>query len=218
MIQGAIFDMDGLMLDTEPIWGSSWKPVLARRGIEFIPGQDDAVRGTAGERMLSIIRSYYGEDVDAAAIWDEVQDEARSRILRGVPKKAGLDELLGFLADEGVPMAVASSSPRDLIEKNLGNAGVSDCFSVVLSGSEVARSKPDPDIFLEAARRLGTDPGRTLVLEDSLSGVRAGHAGGFVTVMVPDLVAPDDEIATLWTACCASLLEVRDLIASGSLG
>ena len=91
-------------------------------------------------------------------------------------------------------------------------------FAAVVPSSEVAHAKPAPDVFLEAARRLGTEPARTMVLEDSFNGVRAGAAGGFFTVMVPDLARPDDEIRSVASRVCSSLLEVRDLLAQGAMG
>lgn len=105
-----------------------------------------------------------------------------------------------------------------MIWGNLRNSGLQDRFDAVVPGASVARSKPEPDIFLEAARRLGSDPAQTLVLEDSFPGVRAGAAGGFVTVMVPDLLQPTDELRALCAAVCPSLLEVRDKLAAHTLG
>ena len=107
-------------------------------------------------------------------------------------------------------MAVASSSRMDVIQRNLDNWGMRSYFSVLASGQQVTRSKPDPEIFLLAAKKLGVAPGHALVLEDSYNGVRAGAAGGFVTVMVPDLLPADDEMRRLYTAECQSLFEVLD--------
>ena len=112
---------------------------------------------------------------------------------------------------------MASSSPHKLIEGNLKNTGLTDYFCVQVSGQDVTRTKPDPAIFLLTAERLGVDIRHCLVLEDSLNGVRAGYAAGAVTVMVPDLIPPNEEIAKLYTRCCKDLLEVRDLLAQGEL-
>ena len=114
-------------------------------------------------------------------------------------------------------MAVASSSPVSIIEGDLRAGEVEVYFDHIVSGQFVEHSKPAPDIFLEAARRLGTDPAHTLVLEDSFAGVRAGAAGGFVTVMVPDLHQPTPEIRALATRVCESLSEVRALFEVGEL-
>lgn len=217
MIDGAIFDMDGLMFDSECIWARQWAPALAAFGLEELPGLAEAARGTTSESSYAVIRRFYGEGVDAVAIRREFDRLAAEAFLHGVPKKPGLDELLAYLSERGVPMAVASSSAEAVILNNLACAQVDGYFAHVVPGAQVARSKPEPDIFLEAARRMGTDPERTLVLEDSFAGVGAGAMGGFVTVMVPDLMQPTEEIRSLCTAVCASLYEVRDLLESGAL-
>ena len=219
MVEGVIFDMDGLMFDTEPLWTDAWYIVLPEFGIpEVPPALPDAMRGSSGETSYRIMRSFIGEDADAPAIWARMKEEVHKMLERGVVKKPGLDELLAFLAEHDVPMAIASSSPHTIIEMDLNNAGVRDYFTFIVSGEDVDRPKPDPQVFLVSAERMGTDPAKTLVLEDSLNGVRAGATGGFITVMVPDMIAPTDEIRALYTRECKDLLEVRDLLAAGDLG
>lgn len=218
MVNAVIFDMDGLMFDTEALWAEQWPGALAAFGLEEKPGLADAARGTTGEAALAVIRSFYGDAVDAAALFDEFRRRAALRFERGVPAKPGLGELLDYLRNQGIPCAVASSSPEAMIHSNLRHAGLEGYFAAVVPGAWVARSKPEPDIFLEAARRLGSAPQSTLVLEDSFPGVRAGAAGGFVTAMVPDLLQPTPEIRSLCTAVCGSLFEVRDGLVAGTLG
>lgn len=218
MIQAAIFDMDGLMFDTEPVWTELWAPSLAKQGLEEKPGLADDSRGRTGESLRRVLRRYYGDDVDADAVISTMTRLATDRFAQPVPKKPGLDELLDFLDANDVPMAVASSSPEPLIRNNLRNAGLSERFEAVVSGVDLPRAKPFPDIFLDAAARLGADPAHSMVLEDSLAGVRAGAAGGFITVMVPDMVAPDETVTSLYDVCCDSLYDVRDLLEEGKLG
>lgn len=219
MVEGVIFDMDGLMFDTEPLWTDAWPIVLPEFGYEEVPPElPDACRGSSGEVTYRIVRSFLGEDADAPAIWVRMKEEVHKMLERGVVKKPGLDELLAFLAENDVPMAIASSSPQTIIRMDLDHAGVRDYFTYLISGEDVDKPKPDPQVFLVAAERMGTDPAKTLVLEDSLNGVRAGAAGGFITVMVPDMIAPTDEIKELYTRECADLIEVRDLLAAGELG
>ena len=208
-VDAAIFDMDGLMFDTEPLWSQQWAPALAKFGLVEVAGLADAARGTTGDAACRAIRSFYGDGVDAEAVFEEYKRLAAVRFQSPVPKKPGLDRLLDWLAARGIPMAVASSSYEGVVRTNLRNAGVEGRFAQVVSGGMVARSKPAPDIFLEAARRLGSLPARTLVLEDSYAGVRAGVAGGFVTVMVPDLLPPTDEMRAIASAICTDLDEVR---------
>ena len=210
MINGVIFDMDGLMFDTERMWATFWEPALAALGLPYKEGLSEAARGTAGETLRNVVRQFYGQDCDAAVIVDSLHAVADKAFQKPVPKKPGLDELLAWLDEQHIPMAVASSSRMDVIQRNLDNWGMRSYFSVLASGQQVTRSKPDPEIFLLAAEKLGVAPGHVLVLEDSYNGVRAGAAGGFVTVMVPDLLPADDEMRRLYTAECRSLFEVLD--------
>lgn len=219
MVDAVIFDMDGLMFDTERMWQTFWEPILAKRGITYIEEQGAATCGTAGAAQAKIMRSYYGEDLDAEQVWVECKQYAHDTFMSTtVPKCKGLDELLAWLAERNVPMAIASSSDVPLIEHNTRANGVRDYFSVVVSGDDIPRSKPFPDVFLIAAEKLGVKPENTLVLEDAYNGVRAGHAGGFITVMVPSVVPPDDEMREKADLICEDLLEVRDLLEAGKIG
>ena len=210
MIQGVIFDMDGLMFDTERMWATFWEPALAALGLPYKEGLAEAERGTAGETSRNIVRSFYGEDCDANAIIDSLHRVADKEFQKPVPKKPGLDELLAWLDEQHIPMAVASSSRMASILRHLNNWHMTSHFKALISGEQFTSSKPDPEIFLTAAKALGTAPAETLVLEDSYNGVRAGAAGGFVTVMVPDLLPADDEMRSLYTAECKSLTEVLE--------
>lgn len=218
MINGVIFDMDGTMFDTERMWATFWEPALAALGLSYKEGLAEAARGTAGETTRKVVRDFYGPDCDAEAIvasLHKVADEAF--FAAPVPKKPGLDALLAWLDAQGIPMAVASSSREAMIRHHLEVWDIAHYFKAVVSGQHVTHSKPDPEIFLLTAQKLGVDPAHCLVLEDSYNGVRAGAAGGFVTVMVPDLVPADDEMRSLYTMECASLDVVLDKLKSGEL-
>ena len=217
MIRGVIFDMDGLMFDTERIWATLWKPALHSLGMEYKEGLAEAIRGTAGESCRRVLRQFYGADCDAEAIHAALHREADRAFTARPDKKPGLDELLAWLDAHHIPMAVASSSRMASILHHLNGWDLTHYFPVIVSGEQFVSSKPDPEIFLKAAQGLGTLPAETLVLEDSYNGVRAGAAGGFVTVMVPDLMPPDDEMRRLYTAECPDLHAVRALLEAGTL-
>ena len=217
MIQGVIFDMDGLMFDTERIWATLWKPALDTLGLPYKEGLDAAARGSAGDSMRAVLRRFYGPDCDTDAIIDALHQQAELAFQAPPPKKPGLDELIAYLEEQHIPMAVASSSRKASILHHLNGWNMAGHFKAIISGEQVTASKPDPEIFRLAARALGTEPACTLVLEDSYNGVRAGAAGGFVTVMVPDLAPADDEMRRLYTAECASLLDVLEQLKKGTL-
>ena len=215
MIQGVIFDMDGLMFDTERIWDTCWAPALAKFGLSYKEGLSQASRGTTRSGTRDVLRRFYGNGCPAAGIVEELYRLAYEAFTKPVPKMAGLDELLAWLDAHHIPMAVASSSRMASIRHHLDGWGLTHYFKVIVSGEQFSASKPDPEIFLCAAEALGTQPGRTLVLEDSYNGVRAGAAGHFVTVMVPDMAPANDEMRRLYTAECCDLYEVLDGLQKG---
>ena len=218
MIDGVIFDMDGTMFDTERMWATFWEPALAALGLPYREGLAEAARGTAGVTTRNVVRQFYGPDCDAEAIVDRLPRVADEVFFSApVPKKPGLDALLAWLKARHIPMAVASSSREAMIRHNLDVWGLTQDFTAIVSGQHVAHSKPDPEIFLLTAQKLDVEPSRCLVLEDSYNGVRAGAAGGFVTVMVPDLVPADDEMKRLYTMECASLEEVLEKLKAGEI-
>lgn len=215
MKRGAIFDMDGLLLDTERLYQESWVEMARAFGQTPDPAFPAAVSGTSGEGMREVIRRYYPA-VDPYAFQagciarvDHILDE------QGPPVKPGAGELLESLRSRGVKLAVASSSGRERILSNLRAARLDRFFDAVVSGQQVERGKPEPDIFLFAAGEIGRPPEDCYVFEDSVNGVRAGMAAGCVTVMVPDLVPPPEGLAV--SRVCESLWDVKALMEAGLL-
>ena len=217
MIRGVIFDMDGLMFDTERIWATLWRPALATLGLPYKEGLDVAARGTAGDSMRAVLRQFYGPGCDTDAIIEALHAQAEKAFQAPPPKKPGLDELIAWLEAQHIPMVVASSSRMASILRHLNNWNMTGHFKAVISGEQFTSSKPDPEIFLTAAKALGIAPSETLVLEDSYNGVRAGAAGHFVTVMVPDMAPANDEMRRLYTAECKDLHEVKQMLETGRL-
>lgn len=219
MIEAVLFDMDGLMFDTERLWDTLWEPACQALGVPMPEDTESfyaSGRGLAGQYLQEHVHKYFPQ-VDPQKMLDKIWQIGDERFAQGVPCKPGLKELLALLEERGLPRIVASSSPRNMIEQNLQTTGTARYFHDIVCGADVEHSKPAPDIFLEAARRLGLDIRDCLVLEDSYNGVRAGHAAGAVTIMVPDLAQPDEEIRQLYTRCCHDLYEVRDLLAADAL-
>ena len=176
--------------------------------LEKIPGKNDEEKAENAQLKT---------DIETVFISSKVAS-CETLLEQGAPKKPGLDDLLEYLHDLVLPMAVASASPKDVILNNLRTAGLERYFDVLVSGEDLDRGKPDPLIFLETSERLGTRPAKTLVLEDSANGVTAAHRGGFMCVMVPDLERPSAEVAAMTSAVVDSLDQVIDLMESGSFG
>ncbi len=216
MKKAAIFDMDGLLFDTERLYQESWIKMAERFGQIPAPGFPGAICGTSGAHALAVIRAHY-PDVDAQAFWEGGIAWVAERAAFELPVKPGALEILQFLQGYGVRLAVASSSPREMILQNLRKAEMEPYFDVVLSGQQVEHGKPEPDIFQKAAEMLGFAPKDCYVFEDGINGVRAGIAAGCKTVMIPDLTPPTPDLQRDCAAVCASLLDARERLASGVL-
>lgn len=214
MKKGAIFDQDGLMFDTEAIFSLAWAQAGETLGVVIPDGFRAAVSGSGPEIAKRIIRDWIPE-ADPGALLEltyRISYEIQGRTL---PEKPGLHDILEFFRANGVKMAVASSSHRLPVERNLERSGVRSYFDAVVTGEDVSRGKPHPEAFLTAAERLGLSPSDCYVFEDSFNGVRAGHAAGCCTVMIPDLLQPDEEIAQCCDACFPDLLTAVEQIRNG---
>ena len=216
MKKAAIFDMDGLMFDTERIWKESWNTIVPKYGYEPAPAFPKEVCGTSGEHMLEVIRKHY-PGIDAVAFRADVRAAVAAATKDSVPEKEGLHEIVDFFRANGVKIAVASSSQQSKIEHLLKLAGLYDKFEFIISGENLTRGKPAPDIFLMAASNIDVDPKDCYVLEDGLNGLRAGIAAGCATIMVVDLTEPNDFVRENCVGIYNSLLEVREAISAGDI-
>lgn len=216
MLKGAIFDHDGLMFDTEKVWQANWKKVADEMGIVLPDEFKHEICGTSGQLMLDVIQKYYHVE-DGIEIQKRVRQGVNEDEEKHIDMKEGLIDILEMFQKNGVKMAVASSSQKPMIERNLRNAEVAQYFDAVVSGSEVEHGKPSPDIFLLAAERLGLDAKDCYVFEDAINGVNAGVASGAKTIMIPDLTQPTDEIRAKVAMVCKTLKEASDLIEEGKL-
>lgn len=170
-VKGVIFDMDGLMFDTERIWDQFWSPCCRKMSLPDPPPEFYSNgRGLAGEHQLQYIAGYYGDKAEERACRVGIRRRADQK---GRALQAGLKELLSYLEDLGMPRIVASSSPRTMVELNLQTTGTARYFHDIVCGNEVKLCKPAPDIFLEAARRIKVDIHDCMVLEDSHNGIRS---------------------------------------------
>ena len=188
-----IFDMDGLMYDTERLYVLSFEQFVSEKtGMTF--RREDLVKflGANEEFTKENWPRVFGTDYtceECFALSRQWEEEWIST--HGFPVKPGLYELLNAMKDRGYKMAVASGTETERVERNLQMTGVRSYFSAVIGGDQVKKSKTDPEIFLTAARILGcSEPRRAVVFEDSLNGMLAAHAGGFHCIIVPDLVDP----------------------------
>lgn len=206
--EAAVFDMDGLLVDSESVWAKALRTTFAEYGYEMSYETSISFVGTATYEEERRIREMYHDDPRAMEAFRAHEKLAISMLYGdGLPVKDGARELLEELASRGIPCAVASGSPRELVEAELGNADLLKHFRFIVTSEGGIPSKPAPDIFLIAAERLGTDPARTIVFEDSPAGVEAAVAAKMPVIVVPDLVEPTAEQEALCVARCRSLRE-----------
>lgn len=211
MITAALFDMDGLMIDSDRIISRAYETVLKEygkepkynsRGIVHTPGI------SAADNWRNLVK-VYGIDADIGDLAERKNRLHVEYMKQGVDAMPGLVNLLKILQEHHIKMAIASSSRRELVEYAIKYLGIQDYFDGVVAGNEVPNSKPAPDIFLAAAKVLGTSPSSCVVFEDAISGVRAAKAGGFPCVAIPakdELDNPDFQIADI---ILPSLSQVR---------
>ncbi|HBN53970.1 MAG TPA: HAD family phosphatase [Stenotrophomonas sp.] len=209
--QALIFDMDGLMLDSERALLGCLAQAGSAAGHEL---PDDFLLSLIGSSD-TFTRQRIAARIGASAVDALLQDSyARydGLVAAGVPHRPGIIDLLDTLAAHGVPRAVATSTRRPLALRKLDSAGLLPYFEHVATSSDVAHAKPAPDIYLLAAAKLGVEPRHCLALEDSPTGVRAALAAGMTVIQVPDLLQPDADVRALGHAIVGSLHEVRGLL------
>lgn len=214
MVDGIIFDMDGVLLDTEAHGMELVVRLAAERGYALTPEIYRLTIGTTGERTAEIFRSFFGGDFPNEEIgrvyWEEKAALANENRL---PKKPGLAECLTGLRRRGIPLALATSTPRGVVETYLEHIPeLREAFDAVVCGTDVERSKPAPDIFLRAAQRIGLAPERCLGVEDSRNGLKALQAAGIPSVMIPDLIPYEEMPEGLVTYRLSSLPELCPLV------
>ena len=193
-MRAVLFDMDGVIFDSERAVLAVWREVAAQLGIEGIEAVFARCVGVTRQRTREIVCAAF-PGLDFPDFDARVRARFRSLYDGGrLPVKPGARETLAALKACGIPLALASSTRTETVRRELEEAGLLGFFDAVVGGDRVSRSKPDPEIFLTAAALLGAEPAESFVIEDSFNGIRAARAGGFRPVMVPDLLPPDGEM------------------------
>lgn len=205
--------MDGTLFDTEPYFEKSWSETGEKWGLK---GMREMYYSQAAGRSIDIVKqvlkTYYGDDFDSEGYFTERWVQFRDLVSNGVEEKAGCYELLSFLKENGIKTALATSTPENLASLYLFKSQIPNYLDAIVFGNEVKRGKPNPDIFIEAGRRIGADSSETVVVGDSSFDMIGGYRAGMRPVMVIDHNPPSEEAEKLCYKVYNSLFEVKELV------
>ena len=212
-VAGVLFDMDGVVIDTEKLYTRFWMEAAREMGHPMTLEQALQLRSLGREESQAKLDSFFGPVLD--------YDTLRSRRIElmeafiaehGVEEKRGIRELLARLKEKNIPCAITSSSSVPLIRRHLGNLGLLDGFTALCSGKDVPHGKPAPDIYLHGAATLGVNPENCLAIEDSPAGIESAWRAGCMAIIVPDQDQPGEEVLSRCFARADSLIDVMELI------
>ena len=212
-IQGVIFDMDGLLVDTEKLYNRFWREAAHDFGYEMTYADALSIRSLTPAYAAELLKKRF----DSAFPYDAIKEHRRVIMQEyidreGVEPKKGAAQLLEYLKDHDYRTALATASPLRRAKRYLDSIGIWEYFDVKVGGEEVHLGKPEPEIYLTAARKLGLNPEQCIALEDSPNGIMSASGAGCRPVMVPDLDEPDAQTGKLLYACVPSLEEVITLL------
>jgi HAD superfamily hydrolase (TIGR01509 family) len=208
-----VCDMDGLLVDSERMERRVWQGVARELGIDLSDERFATFVGHSGDSNDALLRHYFGEGFDVPRFRAMCHGGFRELVSsEGVTLRPGAREWLAFVSELGIPLGLATSSGPAAVQERLGD--VLHVFSAVATRADVEHGKPHPDLYLEAAARLGVAPGTALAIEDSPAGTQAALAAGMPVVVIPDLIAPPDEIVPRVAAVFPSLDELREVVAA----
>lgn len=208
-IEAVIFDMDGLLFDTEPLIKTAKLGAIRALGFDLTDTFYDSMIGVPGPECDVRIQTHFGPTFPMADYLTSYRSDWTQRIANGVPLKAGAADIIRHFHGLDMPLGLATSSGRESASHHLHTADLHHYFRAVVTRNDVSRGKPHPDLYLKAAELIGIAPERCLALEDSHNGVRAAHAAGCQPIMVPDLLQATDEMRRLCIHVAGDLHDVR---------
>lgn len=213
-VKAVVFDMDGLLVDTEVVVFRAMQRAAGGFGGEMPFHTFRRMVGLTHDASDAIVTEHFGAGFDLAAWSAAVSAHFREELAAGIALKAGATEILDHLDATGLPRAIATSSTLESVRASLGPHSLVDRFHALITRDVQVNGKPHPEPFLKAAHALGIDPADCLALEDSHNGVRAAAAAGMMTVMVPDMLDPTEEMESLCVRIARDLHEVRGWLAA----
>lgn len=213
MIKGVIFDMDGVLVDSERLYLKFWQEACSSFGLNLSEEQGLELRSNSPEEAIPKFNTWFGEAADYMQIRELRRKLMAEHIDKyGVELKPGAAELAEYLKSRGIKIALATASPIKRAERYLSTYGLFDKFDAVVGGGMVAQGKPAPDIYICAAHLLELPCKECIAVEDSPSGIISAHTADCVTVMIPDLTPPPDELLPMIDYVCENLWALKNIL------
>ena len=212
-IKGLVFDMDGVIFDTERVYLNTWTKVFHEHGYELSKDVYISVMGTGRENVKKVFSETFGHELSIEEMYKEKDEQLLNIVRNGqVPLKLGARELLTDARKNGYKIALATSARRKRLDIQLKTKNIEGYFDVIVCGDDVSKGKPDPEIFLKACYKLDLKPENCIVIEDSPAGIKGAYNGKFIVFHVEDLKKADAEILRYCHKSFKSLLEIKEYL------
>ena len=212
-IKAVLFDMDGVIFDTERIYLEDWTKVFEKYGYKMVKDTYISVMGRGRKVVKEVFRKEFGQDLPIEEMYIEKDALLNEAIVNNkIPLKEGAIKILNFLGNNGYKIALATSAKRERVDKQLNGANIQEKFDAIVCGDDIINSKPDPEIFLKAAEKLSVKPEECIVIEDSPAGIKAAYNAGMIGLHVEDLKEADSSILNYCYKNFKNLSEIKEYI------
>ena len=211
--KAVIFDMDGVIFDTEKVYLDIWIEVFEKYGYKMTKELYVNVMGTGRKNVIKTFLENFGDDLPIEKMYEEKDNQLFYRIEnQGIPLKEGVKELFSMLKEKNYKIALATSAKRERVEKQIKDKWLKESFDAIVCGDDVEKGKPSPDIFLKAAKEIDVEPENCFVVEDSPAGIKAAFSGGMKGIHVEDLKAADEDILKYCEKNFKNLQEIKEYL------